>query len=179
MPHSAKGTAPFCPYPTVTPQVNRHPRSTFHWLWLGLCRPALGLVDEGSVCMCVCAGVAPCSPLDSQLNHTKGCSNQKESRCWAGRSHGCRWLKGKVCRLRQLGRGGPAGLVCGGSWLGKQGAAKPRERAKLAVTLPTPQDAFCEWHQSTNRKGDAACSRRGRGRGALKSPKECPPLCSQ
>lgn len=42
-----------------------------------------------------------------------------------------------------------------------------------------PQDPFCEWHQSTNRKGDAACSRRGRGRGALKNPEECPPLCSQ
>lgn len=41
------------------------------------------------------------------------------------------------------------------------------------------QDPFCEWHQSTNRKGDAACSRRGRGRGALKNPEECPPLCSQ
>ncbi|KAK1338594.1 hypothetical protein QTO34_019248 [Cnephaeus nilssonii] len=41
------------------------------------------------------------------------------------------------------------------------------------------QDPSCEWPQSTNRKGDAACSQRGRGQGALKSPEECPPLCSQ
>lgn len=51
--------------------------------------------------------------------------------------------------------------------------------AKLGSYSLTPQDPFCEWHQSTSRKGDAACSRRGRSRGALKSPEECPPLCSQ
>lgn len=59
------------------------------------------------------------------------------------------------------------------------GARRPRGRFSWALPPPSSQDPFCEWHQSTSRKGDAACSRRGRGRGALKSPEECPPLCSQ
>lgn len=59
------------------------------------------------------------------------------------------------------------------------GARRPRGRFSWALLPPSSQDPFCEWHQSTSRKGDAACSRRGRGRGALKSPEECPPLCSQ
>uniref|UniRef100_A0A6I8P4P7 Multiple EGF like domains 8 n=1 Tax=Ornithorhynchus anatinus TaxID=9258 RepID=A0A6I8P4P7_ORNAN len=41
------------------------------------------------------------------------------------------------------------------------------------------QDPFCEWHLSLSRKGDAVCSRRGRAQGAVRSPDDCPPLCSQ
>ena len=59
------------------------------------------------------------------------------------------------------------------------GTRRPRGRFSWDLLPPSSQDPFCEWHQSTSRKGDAACSRRGRGRGALKSPEECPPLCSQ
>uniref|UniRef100_A0A2I3HUT4 Multiple epidermal growth factor-like domains protein 8 n=1 Tax=Nomascus leucogenys TaxID=61853 RepID=A0A2I3HUT4_NOMLE len=88
--------------------------------------------------------------------------------------HGCGWcLTIATCHLRQ-----------GGAHCGDDGAG-----GSLLVLVPTLcplceehrdcHDPFCEWHQSTNRKGDAACSRRGRGRGALKSPEECPPLCSQ
>ncbi|PNI95458.1 MEGF8 isoform 3 [Pan troglodytes] len=91
---------------------------------------------------------------------------------------GCGWcLTSATCHLRQ-----------GGAHCGDDGAG-----GSLLVLVPTlcplceehrdchacTQDPFCEWHQSTSRKGDAACSRRGRGRGALKSPEECPPLCSQ
>uniref|UniRef100_A0A2K5KJX8 Multiple epidermal growth factor-like domains protein 8 n=1 Tax=Cercocebus atys TaxID=9531 RepID=A0A2K5KJX8_CERAT len=91
---------------------------------------------------------------------------------------GCGWcLTSASCHLRQ------GGAHCGDD----------RAGGSLLVLVPTlcplceehrdchacTQDPFCEWHQSTSRKGDAACSRRGRGRGAIKSPEECPPLCNQ
>ncbi|XP_011762843.2 multiple epidermal growth factor-like domains protein 8 isoform X1 [Macaca nemestrina] len=91
---------------------------------------------------------------------------------------GCGWcLTSASCHLRQ------GGAHCGDD----------RAGGSLLVLVPTlcplceehrdchacTQDPFCEWHQSTSRKGDAACSRRGRGRGAIKSPDECPPLCNQ
>ena len=81
--------------------------------------------------------------------------------------------QGSVGPGRQ-GRQLPVELVLGDWRLGA-----PGRRLSRALLPPTSQDPFCEWHQSTSRKGDAACSRRGRGRGALKSLQECPPLCSQ
>lgn len=45
--------------------------------------------------------------------------------------------------------------------------------------VPSPQDPFCEWQVLSGRRGDFACSRRGRQEGAVRDPQLCPPLCSQ
>lgn len=123
---------------------------------------------------------APPGPYKATWTIQRDSCAQNARGCWAGRSHGCCWLKGKVWRGRQGERAGAwRGDLRG--WVGEVSRALGAQERGLswALASPTPQDPFCEWHQSTNRKGDAACSRRGRGQGALKSPEECPPLCSQ
>ncbi|KAM9207897.1 LOW QUALITY PROTEIN: multiple epidermal growth factor-like domains protein 8 [Leptosomus discolor] len=40
-------------------------------------------------------------------------------------------------------------------------------------------DPFCEWQVLSSKKGDFACSRRGRQGGAVRDPQRCPTLCSQ
>ncbi|GAB0200402.1 multiple epidermal growth factor-like domains protein 8 [Grus japonensis] len=45
--------------------------------------------------------------------------------------------------------------------------------------VPGGSDPFCEWQVHSSKKGDFVCSRRGRQAGAVRTPQDCPSLCSQ
>lgn len=105
IPHSAKWRTPFSPHPTH-PSGQQTSQKCTSLAVVGFCaaQPWDWLMRLVGVCVF--------SPSGSQglnnfcLSHTKGCSAQKASACWAGRSHGCHWLKGKVWRGQQLRRDG-------------------------------------------------------------------------
>ena len=158
---------PSCAYHTAIPQLNRDCQRAFPVLLLGLV-PAPGPVRLGGGRVTSCPSLDPGDWVSPTWTTQSGATAPKASSV------------GQAEPVDLPGYRREAGLDQGSvSRCWGPGARRPRGSFSWALPLPSSQDPFCEWHQSTSRKGDAACSRRGRGRGALKSPEECPPLCSQ
>lgn len=160
---TAPSLSPLHPHPSAQ---QRLPKS-LSVLLLGLVPVWTVRLGEERV---TCPSLDPGDWVQPHLDHTKWCCCP-QSGCGSGRNL---WIS-----LAAGGRGAGLDGVCGpvlGTW---------RQEAQGEVQLGSPllrppRTPFCEWHQSTSlgRRGTRV-QPRGRGRGALKSPEECPPLCSQ